>query len=65
MDSMTWIKSSYSGSQGGNCVEAIADPRNRGILVRDAKDREGAVLGFRADAWRRFADDIKAGHYRL
>ncbi|MGH3169399.1 MAG: DUF397 domain-containing protein [Trebonia sp.] len=60
----TWIKSSYSGSQGGNCVEAAADTRG-GILVRDTKNREGAVLGFRAVAWRRFADEIKSGHARI
>jgi Domain of unknown function (DUF397) len=62
--SPTWIKSSYSGSQGGNCVEAAADPRGRGILVRDTKNRDGAVLGFRPVAWRRFADEVKSRHDR-
>lgn len=60
----TWVKSSYSGSQGGNCVEAAAAPHG-GILVRDTKNREGAVLGFRAVTWRRFADEIKSGHARM
>lgn len=58
--SLTWVKSSYSGSQGGNCVEVAADTEG-GILVRDTKDRAGAVLGFRQASWHRFATEIKAG----
>jgi hypothetical protein len=51
-----WRKSSYSGSQA-NCVEV----RNAvGLIkVRDAKDRQGAALTVNADAWRRFALEIK------
>ena len=41
--SLAWVKSSYSGSQGGNCVEAAADGDGR-ILVRDTQNRAGAVL---------------------
>lgn len=57
---LTWIKSSYSGSQGGNCVEAAADKSGR-VLVRDTKNREGAVLAVPAALWRKFAADVKAG----
>ena len=60
----TWVKSSYSGSQGGNCVEAAADPRGR-VLVRDTKDRDGVVLRFRPVQWRHFANDVKAGRARF
>jgi hypothetical protein len=63
-NSLTWVKSSYSGSQGGNCIEVAADRRGQ-VLVRDTKDREGAVLGFREAPWRRFATEIKAGHRRI
>jgi len=52
-----WRTSSYSGTNG-NCVE-VAGPGAR-ILVRDTKDREGPVLAFRPDAWRRFAAQLKA-----
>jgi hypothetical protein len=53
-----WRKSSYSGGQGGNCVE-VADHGNR-VLVRDTKqDRTGPVLRFSPAAWRRFADQVK------
>ena len=53
-----WRKSSYSGGQGGNCLE-VADADSR-ILVRDSKDNQtGPMLRFTADAWRRFADRVK------
>ncbi|MBO0801750.1 MAG: DUF397 domain-containing protein [Nocardiopsaceae bacterium] len=57
---LCWIKSSYSGSQGGNCVEVA--PNRRGlVLVRDTMDRGGTVLGFRVAPWRQFAAEIKEG----
>ncbi|MGH3187447.1 MAG: DUF397 domain-containing protein [Streptosporangiaceae bacterium] len=53
-----WRKTSYSGSNGGNCVE-VADRGGR-VLVRDTKQAEvGPVLGFSPDAWRRFAEQVK------
>lgn len=61
--SLTWVKSSYSGSQGGNCVEVAASGQRK-VLIRDTKNREGAVLGFREAPWRRFAAAIKAGRDR-
>jgi hypothetical protein len=55
---MSWRKSSYSGGSGGNCVE-VADQAGR-VLVRDTKqDGTGLVLRFSADAWRRFAAEVK------
>lgn len=56
-DIMNWRKSSYSSSNGGECVE-IADHDSR-VLVRDTQDRQGPTLRFSADAWRRFADRVK------
>jgi hypothetical protein len=55
---LAWVKSSYSGSQGGNCVEAAANGVGR-VLVRDTKDRGGAVLEFRASRWREFSASLK------
>jgi hypothetical protein len=54
----TWRKSTYSGSNGGNCVEVAGS--GAAVLVRDTKDRAGAALTFDADAWRRFAATIKS-----
>ena len=57
IDRPRWRKSSYSGSNGGDCVE-VADQAGR-VLVRDTKDRSGAVLGVGAGAWRRFVGQVK------
>ncbi len=59
IDRATWRKSSYSGSNGGDCVEVatLAD----GITVRDTKDRTGPVLTFAPDAWNVFIIALKAG----
>jgi uncharacterized protein DUF397 len=53
-----WRKSSFSGSQGGNCVEVTRNGRR--VLVRDTgQSGAGPVLRFPADAWRRFAGQVK------
>lgn len=52
-----WRKSSYSTSNGGNCVEVADAPGT--VLVRDTKDRTGPMLRFGPDAWRTFADRVK------
>jgi Domain of unknown function (DUF397) len=57
-DNLKWAKSSYSGAQGGNCVE-VADDDSR-ILVRDTKDKAGSILRFTPDAWRMFAKQLKS-----
>ncbi|MFL4494855.1 DUF397 domain-containing protein, partial [Streptomyces sp. VTCC 41912] len=39
-NSTTWIKSSYSGDNGGNCIEVA--PGFPGVVpVRDSKDPRG------------------------
>lgn len=54
---LNWRKSSYSGANGGQCVEiAVRDL----VLVRDSKDRREAVLEFAPEAWRKFARQIKS-----
>jgi hypothetical protein len=50
--SLQWFKSSYSGSDGGDCVEVAASPRT--VHVRDSKDRQGPVLGFSHEEWSVF-----------
>jgi len=56
----TWRKSSYSGGNGGGCVEVGAQAEDGRVLVRDTTDRQGPVLGFSPDAWRRFADQVRS-----
>ena len=56
---VTWRKSSYSGNNGGNCVEVGTAAHV--IAVRDSKDPDGSVLAFAADTWAAFAERVKAG----
>lgn len=51
-----WRKSSYSGSNGGECIEVATAGA---VLVRDTTDRNGPVLTFTADAWRAFTTAIR------
>jgi len=48
----TWFKSSYSGAEGGECIE-IAEARG-GVLVRDSKRPAGPALAVGAEAWAGF-----------
>ena len=54
---LRWRKSTYSGSNGGGCIEA-AD-HDRRVLVRDTQDRPGPVLQFGPAAWRQFTGQVK------
>jgi hypothetical protein len=56
IESAPWRKSSYSGTNGGQCVEA-ADKAGR-ILVRDTTDRGGVVLSISPNAWHRFTGTL-------
>ena len=55
---VTWRKSSYSGSNGGQCVEV--GTAGRTVAVRDSKDSDGPRLAFRREAWQAFAATVKA-----
>ena len=55
MDSI-WRKSSYSGDNGGECIEVAAAGA---VLVRDTADRSGPVLTFTAEAWQAFTATIR------
>jgi Domain of unknown function (DUF397) len=58
----TWRKSSYSGGNGGNCVEVAETPGI--VLVRDSKNPDGPRLAFGQHAWEAFAATMKAGARR-
>ncbi|NBM15010.1 DUF397 domain-containing protein [Streptomyces sp. GC420] len=49
---LVWLKSSYSGSSGDNCVEVAV--RADGVLVRDSKDTRRRPLAVSSDAWSAF-----------
>ena len=42
MESTVWRKSSYSGDQGGDCVEIAETPAI--VAVRDSKSPAGPIL---------------------
>ncbi len=55
-----WRTSSYSGTQGGNCVQVAS--HDGMILVRDTKDHgHGPVYTFTAARWRAFLAAVRAG----
>lgn len=58
MDS-NWRKSTYSGGEGGNCVEVGTACGE--VLVRDTTNRDGGTLLVHDHAWRAFAHGIKTG----
>jgi Domain of unknown function (DUF397) len=59
-----WLKSSYSGNGGGDCVE-VAGNLTGIVLVRDSKDREGPALAPSDQAWSAFVEGIKQGEFGL
>jgi hypothetical protein len=56
---LRWFKSSYSGAEGGDCVEVAA---SRGTVhVRDSKAVTGPALTLDRTAWAAFIG-FAAGH---
>ncbi|MFI7242702.1 DUF397 domain-containing protein [Streptomyces qinglanensis] len=53
---LPWFKSSYSGSDGGNCVEVAQAPAT--VYVRDSKDRRGPVLSVPPAQWAAFVQRL-------
>jgi Domain of unknown function (DUF397) len=54
-----WRKSSYSGNNGGNCVEVAADLPGA-VALRDSRDPQGPVLMLTPEDWQSFTADLKA-----
>ena len=56
---LSWRKSTFSGNNGGSCVETGSAPG--AVLVRDTKQHgRGLVLQFTHDAWRELVAKIKS-----
>ncbi|MEU5767956.1 DUF397 domain-containing protein [Streptomyces asoensis] len=53
LSGVSWRKSSYSNSDGGNCLE-VADGVTPLVPVRDSKDPGRGVLVFGPRAWGHF-----------
>ncbi|MFD0012434.1 DUF397 domain-containing protein [[Kitasatospora] papulosa] len=49
---LLWSKSSYSGAEGGQCVEVAESPG--AVHVRDSKQLDGPLLTVGTRAWASF-----------
>jgi hypothetical protein len=54
---MDWRTSSFSGANGGACVETASG--DGVILVRDTANRDGVMLSVPAGAWETFTRTLK------
>ncbi|MFJ8705676.1 DUF397 domain-containing protein [Streptomyces anulatus] len=55
-----WRKSSYSNSDGGQCVE-VSDSFSDVIPVRDSKNPSGPALAFAVGGWSSFVSAVRDG----
>ena len=55
----SWIKSSYSGDEGGNCLEIATDEHS--VHLRDSKTPDGPVLSLAPTTWHHFTHTL-TGH---
>jgi Domain of unknown function (DUF397) len=53
-----WRTSSYSGSNGGTCVEV--GTTGPAVAVRDSKHPNGPQLAFTPATWKTFTNQLKA-----
>ncbi|MFG2332107.1 DUF397 domain-containing protein [Streptomyces sp. NPDC048604] len=58
-----WFKSSYSGGDQGECLEAARG--HACVPVRDSKAVTGPVVVFSTDGWSVFVAAIKDGHFEV
>ncbi|MEU6393100.1 DUF397 domain-containing protein [Streptomyces sp. NPDC046939] len=55
-----WRKSSYSGSEGGSCLEVL-DHHPTGVPVRDSKTPNGPAVLISTPHWATFITALKEG----
>ncbi|NEC64434.1 DUF397 domain-containing protein [Streptomyces sp. SID9727] len=58
LSSARWRRSSYSNSNGGECVE-ISDDFPGLVPVRDSKNPQGPALVVHTAAWNGFVSSLK------
>jgi Domain of unknown function (DUF397) len=52
-----WRKSTYSSTNGGECIQVGTAPRT--VAVRDSKDPAGPSLTFAPGRWQAFTRAVK------
>ncbi|MFE0354383.1 DUF397 domain-containing protein [Streptomyces nigra] len=60
LSAASWRKSSYSNSDGGECVE-VSDDFAGVVPVRDSKFLQGPALVFPTAGWSSFVAAVKSG----
>ncbi|MER6627564.1 DUF397 domain-containing protein [Streptomyces sp. NPDC000987] len=60
LSAVSWRRSSYSNSDGGQCVE-VSDDFAAVVPVRDSKVPHGPVLVFPVGGWASFVGAVKSG----
>jgi hypothetical protein len=64
VDDLRWRKSSFSGGNGGACVEVAG--HDGMVLVRDTKDHGGGpVQRFTRAGWHVFVAGVRNGEFDL
>ncbi|MEV5384351.1 DUF397 domain-containing protein [Streptomyces sp. NPDC052721] len=58
LSSVTWRRSSYSNTSGGECIE-VSDDVPSVVPVRDSKAPARGTLVFGPEAWSAFVDGVK------
>ncbi|MFC4532959.1 DUF397 domain-containing protein [Sphaerisporangium dianthi] len=64
LSAAVWRKSSFSGGNGGQCVE-VADNLPSVVAVRDSKIPDGPKLLFDPSGWRSFVAGVKTGAFTI
>lgn len=59
MENPLWRKSSYTGSNGGNCVELAGAPHS--VLARDSKHPQNGHLTLTPPASRALLNAVRKG----
>ncbi|WP_318198039.1 DUF397 domain-containing protein [Streptomyces sp. MCL20-2] len=59
-ESPRWFKSSHSGGNATECVEAAH--LGEGTAIRDSKATEGGSLLFQPHSWASFVSALQDGH---
>lgn len=62
LSSANWRKSSFSGGNGGNCVEVATLAGGR-VGVRDSKDTSVPALVFTPGEWNAFKKGVVNGEF--
>ncbi|MFC8345889.1 DUF397 domain-containing protein [Streptomyces sp. NPDC057280] len=61
-EQLTWFKSSYSGGEGGECLEVAVSPGT--VHLRDSKNSTGPRLTLTPAAWSAFLSGELIGERR-